>query len=227
MRQKLSDLQRSSRCWQDWWRDVRPFAGRRLSTGSHRCRRGRFGKLGSRVLFAVTAVGRSSLHICWLVSRGGARQTIPAAGSGPVCRRSRCTCSSAAGCFVRPYGGMYIADRPGSSGLSMASRGTRWDLAGAKSLVAVMAVIAAARSAVTESSNTFRRRRGARSRAPKPASIEDFIGRDKPAVICSRSCPSSSLIVSPLPRSASRCEGVRSLDRGPPAAGAGHPVSSR
>ena len=47
------------------------------------------------------------------------------------------------------------------------------------------------------------------------------------AVICSRSCPSSSLIVSRASRSASRCEGVRSLDRGPPAAGAGHPVSSR
>ena len=47
------------------------------------------------------------------------------------------------------------------------------------------------------------------------------------AVICSLSCPSSSLIVSRASRSASRCEGVRSLDRGPPAAGAGHPVSSR
>ena len=52
--------------------------------------------------------------------------------------------------------------------------------------------------------------------------------RDKyTAVICSLSCPSSALIVSRASRSIARCSGVRSLDLGPPAAGAAQPVSSR
>lgn len=46
------------------------------------------------------------------------------------------------------------------------------------------------------------------------------------AVICSLSCPSSSLIVSRASRSSSRCAGDKSFDRGPPAAGAAQPVSS-
>ena len=47
------------------------------------------------------------------------------------------------------------------------------------------------------------------------------------AVICSLSCPSSALIVSRTSQSSSRCSAVRSLDLGPPTAGAAHPVSSR
>ena len=54
------------------------------------------------------------------------------------------------------------------------------------------------------------------------------IGIDRPrytAVICSLSCPSSALIVSRASRSNSRRSGVRSLDPGPPAAGAAHPYA--